>query len=433
MACASARAAAFNKVVPPRVPIALSWTLDLDDGVAVPPVADAVRAYLALKSGHLAAYDLRDKGRQLWRIDRTITSPMAVDGEVLFLSADNAIEAVRGADHTTLWTAPRITTVAPLVAAGGWLIAVTETEVIAINAANGAIVWRKPAGGVTVAPAIDGDRLLLGTNDGRVLALALETGDAAWEYDDVDGGVTALAAYGGRVYAGGGDKRFYCLKKDGKLGWPVIRVGSVVIGQIAVDDERVYFAARDNVIRGLDRSNGNQRWQEPIRNRPFRGVVARGHIVFVPLHATHDLPMLFDQNGHVSGTITLEGDALQDLPPYFEESAAGVTIVVVTGGLSNNWQLSLYETTGEPALVPVADFLPDAGAFLLTDPVLRPIGTVMGLFVLGDPPLLPVSVFGFPVQLLDPPLEPLTILPGLQLRTLSPQLPLRRESSGPGG
>jgi hypothetical protein len=122
-----------------------------------------------------------------------------------------------------------------------------------------------------------------------------------------------------------------------------------------------------------------------------------------------------------------------DLPPAFEESSAGVKVAVVTGGLSNQWQLSLYATTGEPSLVPLAESLPGTGAYLLTDPVLEPIGKVLGSFVVGDPQLLPPSLFGFPFELLDPPLEPLTTLPGLQMRPLSPQLPSRRESSGPGG
>jgi outer membrane protein assembly factor BamB len=423
--------AAFDRVVPPKLPIAEVWTQSLDDGVAVPPVMDGARAYLALRSGHLVARDLTD-GKELWKIDRTITSPMAVAGDVLIVSAGNAVEALRGSDHKTLWKASQITTAAPLVAAGERVVVVTDAEAIVFNAATGAIAWRKPAGGISLPPVIDGDRVVLGANDGKVTALALDTGQTAWESFVVEDGVTALGAHAGLVYAGGGDKRFYCLK-DGKLGWPVWRVGSVVIGNIAVDDQHVYYAARDNVVRGVDRLNGNQRWQQPVRNRPFSGVIEAGHIVFVPLGNQHTLPMLFAGDGRPSGTITLPREALADLPPAIQESSAGVKIVAVTAGLTNQWQLSLYATTGEPALVPLAEFLPDAGAYLLTDPVLEPIGKVLGSFVVTDPPLLPLSVFGFPIQLLDPPLEPLTTLPGLQMRSLSPQLPSRRGSSGPGG
>ena len=426
----STHTAAFDRVIPPKLPIANVWTQDLGDEVAVPPVMDSARVYLALRSGHLVARDLSD-GKELWRIDRTIKAPMAVADDVLIVSAGNTVEALRGADHATLWKASQVTPVAPLVAAGAWLIAVTEAEAIVFKAPTGAIAWRKPAGGVSLAPAIDGDQVVLGANDGRVAALALDTGEPAWEYF-VEDGVTALAAHDGLVYVGGGDKQLYCLK-NGKPKWPIVRVGSIVIGQIAVDDEHMYYTAKDNVVRGRDRENGNQRWAQQLRSRPNSGVFERGHIVFVPLSNRPELPMLFAGDGRPSGTITLPGNGVLDLPPAFDESPVGVKVVVVTGGLSNQWQLSLYATTGEPAFVPLAEFPPDTGAYLLTDPVLEPVGKVLGPFIVSDPPLLTPSLFGFPFELVDPPLEPLTALPGLQMRPLAPQLPSRRGSSGPAG
>jgi len=66
------------------------------------------------------------------------------------------------------------------------------------------------------------------------------------------------------------------------------------------------------------------------------------------------------------------------------------------------------------------------GPAYLTDPVLQPIGQVLGTLLLDDPLLQPMEEMGWPVVLKDPPLEPLTTLPGLQLRPLSPVLPVRR-------
>lgn len=423
-----APASETNKVVSPKFPIAESWTIDLKDGLSAPPVLDEARAYVAFRSGQVAAIDLNDK-KELWRIDKAVTSPMAVGGGLLFVSAGDAIEAIRGADHATVWTVPRITTTAPLVAADDWLIAVTDTDVVAIAAKDGRIIWRKPAGGITLAPAVDTDHVYVGAKDGRLLALTLEKGDVSWEAF-VPEGVTALGAYRGLVYAGGGDKVFYCFKTGKRPDWQR-RIGSTLVGRIAVDEERVYFAARDNVVYALDRSSGVQRWQQSLRSRPFDGVAARGHIVFAPI-PWHELPMLFDGNGKPSGTLSLPGDVVLGLPPVIDETATGVRALVATGGLANQWRLSLFASTGESSLVPVADFLPDAGAYLLTDPVLQPIGKVLGPLVLGDPPLVPLDAIGFPVVLRDPPLEPLTTLPGLQLRPLSPQLPPRREGSPPG-
>jgi outer membrane protein assembly factor BamB len=423
---ADPRAEGSDKVVSPKFPIALVWSVDLDDaGVGVPPVSDDTRAYIAFRSGHLAAHDLKD-GHEVWRIDKQIASPMAVAGGLLFVSAGDAIEALRGADHAAVWTIPRVTTTAPLIALADWVIAVTDTEVLRVAAKDGHVVWRTPAGGVKLPPAVDENRVYLGANDGRVLALSLDTGEVLWEAFVPDG-VTAIGARHEVVYVGGGDKNFHSLK-NAKDARPVRRVGAIVTERLAFDDEHVYFAAKNNVVSALDLGNGNQRWSEPIRSRPFDGVIEAGHIVFVPL-ASHELPMLFAGNGKASGTLALPGDVVQGVPPDVQETATGVRIVVVTGGLNNRWQLSLFATSGEPSLVPVGDFLPGAGADLLTDPALQPIGRVLGTLVLGDPPLVPVEMMGFPVVLQDPPLEPLTTLPGLQLRPLSPQLPSRRGGS----
>ena len=423
---AAATAAESDKVVPPKFPIAQKWTRELNADVAFPPVADEARAYVALHSGQVTAWDLTD-GHELWRIDKVITAPMVAARGLLFVAGGDAIEALRGTDHAPVWAIPRIITTAPLVAVDDWLVAVTETEVLAISSTDGRIIWHTLVGGVTLAPAVDEDMVYVGTDDGSVVALKLATGEKAWEAL-VEGGVTAIAAHHGVVYAGGGDKNFYSLRK-GKEAHPTLRVGATVVGRIAFDDEHVYFAAKDNVVRARDLGNGNGRWTAPIRNRPLDGVWAHGHIVFVPLSASHDLPMFFAGTGKPSGTLALPGDAVLHLSPDIQESAAGVRLIVVTGGLNNQWQLTLFATTTEPALVPVADFLPDAGVDLLTDPALQPIGVVLGSLVLGDPPLMPLGAVGFPIVLEDPPLEPLTTLPGLQLRPLSPQLPARREGS----
>jgi outer membrane protein assembly factor BamB len=427
-----AYAAESAKVVPPKVPITQIWSDKLDAGVSAPAISDGTRAYVPLKSARLATYDIRD-GHPLWTIAKNITTPLAVGDGHVYLSSGDAVEALKGEDGTSAWIQPRVTTVAPLVAAGGWVICVTNTEILALRASDGQIIWRHPAGGVRIAPAIDGDRLYAAAQDGRLLALQLATGDAAWE-EFLPKGITALAAYRDHVYAGAGDKQFYVLKaKDGKQAWAPWRIGATVIGQMSVDDDRVYIAARDNVVYAYDRENGNQRWQEPLRQRPFAGVFAGGHVLFVP-STTDTLAMLFDGNGGACGTLTLPAQMVHELAPDVRETDRGPQVLVVTGGLTNEWQLTLFGPAGELPLVSVAEMLmTDVGKPLLTDPVLQPIGVVLEPLVEGDPPLADAADMKWPLVLTDPPLEPLTVVPGLQLRRLSPVLPPRRGGSQPGG
>jgi hypothetical protein len=200
---------------------------------------------------------------------------------------------------------------------------------------------------------------------------------------------------------------------------------------MAVDDDRVYVAALNNVVRALDRQNGNQRWHLGLAQRPSFGVFVSGHVVFVPAAASQ-VQMVYDHGGK-SGTLDLPGEVTAARPPAFVGTPDGANVYVVTGGLTNEWHLTKFAPAGEAALFAFATLNPLPGLPYLTDPALTPIGKVLQLLLLGDPLLQPLSEVGWPIVLRDPPLLPLTVLPGLQLRPLSPALPVRTAGRGPGG
>jgi len=419
---ATAQPAAADKVAPPRLPIGQRWSVPLTAAPSAGPIIDDKRVYLSLRSGHVTARDLAD-GQEIWRKEKVATVPLAGADGLVFVAAGEAIEALRGADGATAWTVPRVKAAAPLRTSAGVVFAVTDTELLAIRAADGQVAWRHAAGGVRLAPAIDGEHVYLGADDGRVLALKLADGSEAWQ-QYLPGGITAIGAHGGRVYAGAGDKFLYCLgARKGSPEWSW-HTGALVTGAIAVDEDRVYFAPLNNVIWALDRSTGNQRWQTPLRQRPLAGVFSAGHVVFV--HATGaQLLMLFDRNGGAAGALPLPAETIPDIAPDIREMPDGLHVVIATGGLSNEWQLTSFGPVFEALPVPFVQMtLP--GLPYLTDPELQPLGRVLQTLILADPLLRDVSTIRWPLVLTDPPLEPLGVLPGLQLRPLSPVLPVRR-------
>ena len=415
--------AAADQLAVPALPVRMHWSVDLSAGVAVPPINDGERAYLSLRTAHVAALALTD-GKEIWRIAKTVTTPMGAGGGLLFVAAGDAIEAVRGTDGATAWIAPRLKTAAPLVASDALLIVATDTELIALDAKDGHVLWRLAAGGsIKLAPVVDSGRVYAGADDGRLIAVDAASGRLLWE-KYVQGGVTSLGASRDRVYAGGGDKHFHCFDAAKGSGKWSKRIGSNPTGAVAVDDDHVYFTAIDNVVRALDRNSGNQRWQAHLVRRPIGGVHLAGHLVFVQSTGT-ELLMLYDRTGERSGTIPLPGETVRDTPPSVRETKAGLNVLVVTGSLSNQWQLSLVGPAAEAALEPFASFaIP--GAPYLTDPEAVPVWRSLPWLVMGDPPLRPARDAGWPLVMQDPPLVPLTVIPGLQLRPLSPVLPVRR-------
>ena len=431
MVCARA-VTARDRPAPPRLPLAQWWSAALEGPVSAGPVSNGARVYLAYASGSVVAFDGAD-GHEVWRQRKHVTLPMAAAGDLLFISSGDAVEALRAANGTGAWILPRTKTVAPLVATADWLIATTATEVVAVRATSGEVAWRHAAGGVTLAPAIDEGRLYTGAQDGRVLALQMTDGAPLWDRF-FDGGITAIAARDGRVYVGTGDKRFYSL--DGaKKGQerPPYRLGAQAIGRIGIDDERVYVASMDNLVRAFDRDNGNQRWVfDGLKHRPVFGVVASGHVVFAPAGDALEM-IVAPGHGGRAGTLALAGDIPPGLSPVILDSPDGAIVFAVTGGLTNEWSLTKFAPAADTALLAFKDLPAIPGLPFLTDPELRPLGTVLGTLVLGDPPLRPFSELTWPVVLTDPPLVPLTALPGLQLRPLSPVLPARRAALAPGG
>lgn len=435
LALLATRATAATRVRPtddegdrPKLPLAQRWSIDAGGEVASAPVSDGTRVYLAMRAGHVVARRLAD-GKEVWRKDRSAVVRLASGDDRVFVAAGDAIEALRGSDGGTIWSVPAVKPAAPLVATGDWLFAITAAEILAIRASDGVVAWRHDAAGVTLAPAIDEARVYLGAADGRVLALSRAGGAMAWE-EFLPLGITAIAAHGGRLYAGAGDKQFYCLDGgDGSVSWQW-RVGSLTVGSIAADQDRVYFAALDNVVRGLDRGNGNQRWQTPLRERPG-GTIAAGRMIFVPVTGSQ-LRMLFDRNGLPSGNLGLPGESVAARPPHLRETAHGLEILVVTTSLANEWQLTMFATAPPAPLVPFSALPALPGLPYLTDPQLEPMGRVLRTFLLADPVLLPPGAIRWPIVLTDPPLVPLTTLPGLQMRPLSPVLPVRRGGRPPG-
>jgi outer membrane protein assembly factor BamB len=422
-------AGAADRPPPPKLPLAQWWSIDLGAPASAGPVADASRVYVALKTAELAAFDAAD-GHERWRIKKDISTPMVVAGELLYVASGDAIEAIRGDTHATAWVRSPLKTGVPLVTHAGFVFVITESDLVALRLESGEIAWQFPGGGVKLPPAFDGDRVYVGADDGRLVALNVNDGTQLWERF-LPGGITALAAYKGRVYVGGGDKVLHCLdgQKKGAEKWPK-KLDGQAVGHIAVDDERVYVASRDNVVSALDRQNGNQRWQEGLRQRPTGGTYVSGHIVFVPVTGT-DLVMFYDAAGAQGTSLNLPGEAPPGLVPDVHDSADGPIVYAVSGSLTNEWSLTKFAPAADTVLLAFSSLMPLPGVPYLTDPQLMSLGAVLRTLVYGDPPLIPAWQLGWPIMLTDPPLVPLTILPGAQLRLLSPVLPARRGGSGP--
>lgn len=257
--------------------------------------------YVAGADGRVGAYQT-DEGRALW--ERTIDVPLTGgvgggDGFVLVGSGDGHVIALRSADGGEAWRR-RLSSEVMALSVIDQGIAVARTNdgrLHGIEAATGAVLWQ--AGRTTPPlslrgtsmPLAGGGGVIAGFDNGRIVAFALERGNALWEaaagaplgrseierMTDVDG---EMAVAGGVLYAAAYQGNVVAIDlRDGRTIWS--RELSSHAG-VAVDDDQVYVTDAFSHVWALDRASGGTLWQQDrlrLRGLTAPIVTSRGIVV----------------------------------------------------------------------------------------------------------------------------------------------------------
>jgi outer membrane protein assembly factor BamB len=278
---------------------------------------DSKRIYVPLQAGAIRAFD-RETGEVLWeQAGDTRWSPLIV-GNALVTALTGTISAMQANSGTSVWTRAIDQPLSGSLATAGdrVLVPTAGGEIVALNIANGATEWRRSLGAATRhAPAVltrspDTRTIVVTLVDGRVVALDGRTGDVTWERT-LPETLSAPAVARDRVFIGSTNNFFYALDADsGKEEWRW-RTGGDVIGAAAYEDI-VYFASLDNVLRAVNRDNGNQRWKEEIPTRPSGPPLAVGDVVLT-VGVSPRLDGFVGKTGAAVGSYTAVAD-LQGVP-----------------------------------------------------------------------------------------------------------------------
>jgi outer membrane protein assembly factor BamB len=231
---------------------------------------DAERVYIPIQPEQVQALS-RATGAKVWRRDIETTWPPVLLNGVLFVAASDEIHALDAATGAQKWRIPfEHPMIAPLTHARDLLIGVFEKgSVIAFAAADGRMVWSRELGAPSHYVAVsDGTRVFLALDDSRVVALNLVDGASAWE-QKLEGMLNQPSVARDRVFIGSNSNLLYALDDErGRLAWKW-RTGGDVIGVSADTKGGAYYASLDNVLRAVNRGNGNQQWIKEIPTRPI--------------------------------------------------------------------------------------------------------------------------------------------------------------------
>jgi outer membrane protein assembly factor BamB len=325
------------------------WTVGFDTPAAAPPGFDEHAAYVPLKGGQLVAVAL-DRGDVLWKVElATPFTPATGDGFV-FAVGDALVTAFVDRTGATAWRTPLGGALARAVFfdAGMVIASRTDGELVALRAQDGAVLWRQPLGAaLAVAPSAASDRIYAALADNRVLALNRETGDAIWTYTVPDP-VTGVLALDDQIVIGTRGNRVYSLKPDkARLRWER-RIGADVTGPAVADEKKIYFAAMDNMLRAVDRGNGNLRWTAPLPSRPSGGPLRTGDVVIVPT-VSADIGAYSAETGKSAFTIKAAGE-LSGIP-FLREGARPTAPRMVA--ISRDGKLEGFAPRYEPPTAPL--------------------------------------------------------------------------------
>ena len=265
-----------------------------------PAVSDD-RVYVAGHGGDIEALEL-GSGRTVWRIKTDLDlSGGPAFGEGLVVAGTNAgqVIAVDAASGTERWRVAVAGEVlaTPAVGAGLVIVRTVDGKLRAFRVADGTEAWsyEQPVPRLTLrgngAPIISGDMVLAGFDNGKVVALALASGDLLWtatvapphgkteleRLADIDSAVWVLDK---DVYVVGYQGRVAMLSLDsGQIWWG--RDMSSYRGMVA-DQDHLYVTTADSAVVALRRRDGTEIWrQEGLHRRSLTAPALQGDTLAV--------------------------------------------------------------------------------------------------------------------------------------------------------
>lgn len=257
--------------------------------------------------------------------------------------------------------------------------------------------------GLRQRPAIDGDRLFVSNDDGRVLAIDIATGDTVWDSEAVavgksgsrwtfwkkrlrDGGVSGGPAVGnGLVVAGGRNGEVVALDAStGAERWKTTVTSEVLATPLIVND-LVVVRSGDGRTFGLSAADGSRKWvfDRGLPNLSVRGngsPISSGSLVFLGYDDGSVIALRLADGALAWEQLVAEPDGRNDLERIADvdgELQAGVTEMFAAS--AHGQTVALAIDSGRPLWN--RDVGSYGGLALTTDRVLvsDPDGTVWAL------------------------------------------------------
>jgi outer membrane protein assembly factor BamB len=289
---------------------AVRWKRDMGSPIASSPAVGTRRVFFGTRDGRFHALDAAT-GDVRWRVttgptyawpwghesgDAYTSSPVHVDGTVIFGAGDGNVYAVDARTARQRWRAPTEGRVrsSPAVADGRVYVGSADGRVYAFDLATGALRWRYETEGVKLdsrdfgydrrtvqsSPAVSGGTVFIGARDGFLYAIDAASGQLKWRFDHKISWVnTSPAVADTIVYAGSSDGQFVQAVHT-RAGHEIWRAKSgVTWSSPAVAGDVVYAGDGAGRVNAFDRWTGNALWSFRTTSQVYGSPVPAGDLV----------------------------------------------------------------------------------------------------------------------------------------------------------
>lgn len=277
-------------IAPP--PMKLRWTYRTNDqeraAVEAAPVILNGVVYVPDMRGTLHAIDL-GSGEARWTYaaeNGFETTPLVMDGRVFLGDLGGVFHAISAADGKKLWTIETDSVIhSSANAEGGRIVFGTDAAEVYCVDADGTVLWKGTAGDrINGAGAIwDGAAYFSGC-DAQLRAFSLADGKERFAADlgMLSGGACAIADQ--RVVAGTDQGRVVCFSADGRKQlwlYEQVEEQAMVYCSPAIADHIVVIGARDRLVHAIDLHTGKRAWAFRTRGDVDAAPLISGGRVYV--------------------------------------------------------------------------------------------------------------------------------------------------------